>query len=417
MSKQQKTLHEAEMGYSKLIPEHQRNDYADLIDAFSIRVDSLNIAAMEFLHLEMAIRFLKDKLSTDEVPQNHESIATKNVGKTWQIHNQFYTSPRHGDLFLCSHDNDGKKEFAVIARLKPDSPGAKFSGEVILRVVGDGAGSTLDRFLKSEMQMILRLKNDYERGIARRLVDSFLDEDCRQIFASIEQERIAANRGIEQSVEALKRNGEHCQHKVPGFPGLLTTGEYTAYVDVLASVESELRYLKILETNFPTIEKMIPHWEKLAARLDEKDSPKSISSTTRRADQQMWQIYEVFSKPDLKCETLFCSRSANGKREFAIIEKMDLKGDGRWFGEGQIHALGEDAPRVIEEFFRREQASLHCRRQELKYVIEQNLSERLPPNQCARVLKAIAPIYDKGKFVVDEDAPSENISSGMKIKH
>lgn len=56
----------------------------------------------------------------------------------------------------------------------------------------------------------------------------------------------------------LKRNGEPCQHEVPGYPGRLTASEFDAYREAFAAVEDQIRALTEAASALADVEKQLP---------------------------------------------------------------------------------------------------------------------------------------------------------------
>jgi hypothetical protein len=391
--------------YPGLLTPSELKAYHVGISSVAKQVFQFNERAAITFELENQIAEIAEQataLATHDSPTLTVIEAEGLPKEVWQINHTLFKSPRC-ELLLCSRDAEGEKRFAVVERFSPDSPYARPRGEADLHMSGHDVSDLLQGYVSSWRDVLDAMREDIETTVAKNLLARFPDLDSSRVVKAISA--CCDAKVSPDSAQMARRNGEYRRYKVPGFLGLLTASEHEAYIDVRAALLS----LKNKEAIFPSIETVISHWEKLAARLAGNNDSKYIRSIIREMDEKAWQVYEIFSKPDLESDTLFCSREERGQREFAVVETMDSTQEMTSFGEIQIHGIGINASQVLREFFRREQESLQWSRNHLEETIGDRLREKLSPGGRTRVLKAIAALYDKEKFTAEEETHVQNV--------
>jgi hypothetical protein len=116
----------------------------------------------------------------------------------------------------------------------------------------------------------------------------------------------------------LKRQGELCQHEVPGYPGLLTNREYRAYRETVSMVEWELQLYNKKAAAFSEIEKQISRLRKLA----DNATPENAQVITVRGDEKTWRVLEIFFAEKNESELLFCLHDSKSGRLFSVIHNF-----------------------------------------------------------------------------------------------
>jgi hypothetical protein len=91
----------------------------------------------------------------------------------------------------------------------------------------------------------------------------------------------------------LKRNGESCQHEVPGYPGRLTASEFHAYGEAFVAVEDQLRAFTEAASALADVEKQLPQ---ISAPLTSKVLEPAQSLESEELKDAGWQIRRTLHK-------------------------------------------------------------------------------------------------------------------------
>lgn len=215
----------------------------------------------------------------------------------------------------------------------------------------------------------------------------------------------------------LKRKGEVCRHKVPGYPGLLTDSEHEIYVEIVEYVKEDLSFINNCQRIFNEFEEQLPRLRKL---VDNVALPNLPTITLLNRDDT-WQILDTFYKKEGFGELLFCSRLAKDGREFSVLKKFYAESNQviELFGKKiDIFYLanGKDPSRVLEQFLDNELYSIEMRKKEMELKIIKDVFKRHPADICRRVCKAVAPLFDEHAMTEIENISSVETASNMKMK-
>jgi hypothetical protein len=181
----------------------------------------------------------------------------------------------------------------------------------------------------------------------------------------------------------LKRNGETCEHTVPGFPGLLTNSEFRAYNETFASVEWLLHELNEGVTAIATLEKQIPQ---LSKELSEFSSPNPLAV---RAESE-WQIHKSLHK-SARNELLLCSRRTEQGMEFSVVEQFAHNSIyAQTHGEKDVLMTSNQASLLLQDFIENERRIFQMLRNDIVATAEESLAEKFPKQDHSRVVKAIS---------------------------
>lgn len=146
----------------------------------------------------------------------------------------------------------------------------------------------------------------------------------------------------------LKRNGETCEHSVPGWPGLLTDSEQRAYKAALASFERELREFNDWTTALDIIEKQIPQLATLVSTRRTENN-----RTIQNVDGE-WQIHQTL-RQSARSELLLCSRQTEQGAQFGIMERFaDNSLYARTHGKAEMLLTSNRPALLLQDFVENE---------------------------------------------------------------
>jgi hypothetical protein len=200
----------------------------------------------------------------------------------------------------------------------------------------------------------------------------------------------------------LKRNGENCEHSVPNYPGMLTNSEYAAYQAAIPLVAEEVRL----------------HNERMKLLTDIESQSSQIVEKIKAQDNGVligaWQLrHTLFSSG--RGEMVLCSRGADGKEEFGVLERFDPNSAyARAHGDSEEILRGNDAYLVLQNFVENERAVLRLFRKDIKATVEEKMTELFPKADANRVAKAIvARCEGQLQVQVEREAPAQTVKIRM----
>lgn len=205
----------------------------------------------------------------------------------------------------------------------------------------------------------------------------------------------------------LKRKGELCRRKVPGFPGLLTDSEHKAYVEIIEYVKKDIQHCNFCRNVIAEIENQIPQLKELA----DKTVPQRTDVVTDGGCDE-WQILHTFPKIEKFVDLLFCSQQKAGTRYFSVLAR-----DCRMPQLDCSYRVFDTNPSlVLEHFLDNQRYGFGILKNKLELRIAGDLFKKHPADVCRRVCKAVAPLYDKQTAIENENAPAEKMATGVKMK-
>ena len=208
----------------------------------------------------------------------------------------------------------------------------------------------------------------------------------------------------------LKRNGETCEHPVPGWPGLLTDSEQMAYTAAMAAYEGELRKYQDWATTLDKIEKQIPEMANLVFA-----STTENKRTVQGADGE-WQIHQSLRKFE-RSEVLLCSRPTEHGAEFGVMERITAKDSLYAQARGNTDMLmtSNQPALLLQDFVENERYVLHLVREDFAASVEETLAEKFPGQDCSRVVRAISARCSTSSSAKEENPPAEKQTRRVKI--
>ena len=208
----------------------------------------------------------------------------------------------------------------------------------------------------------------------------------------------------------MRRNGEICEHRVPGYPGLLTDSEQRAYSEVFPDVEWLLKEYSENEKALNAVEKEIPS---MALSVAEKTSQNTMA--VRTGDNE-WQVHRTLHK-SARNEILLCSRQTLEGKQFGVVEQFAHNSVyANSLGETDLQMTSNQAVLLLQDYVEQERHVLQLFKQDIEASIEEALANKFPGQDYGRVVKAIAArcggqISSKG-----EKAQVEKRNQNQRIK-
>jgi hypothetical protein len=211
----------------------------------------------------------------------------------------------------------------------------------------------------------------------------------------------------------LKRNGETCQYRVPGFAGRLTETEYEAYTEAMVSVQDQVRQLSEGAQALSGLEQQMQNWRELPVN----GSSEKVQVISVQGDKGVpWQILRTLSKTS-RNEVLFCSRPKGNGQEFGIIEKFDPNSAyARVHGTSEILMTSNDPKVLIQDHLENERAILKLFRKDIEASVEESLSEKYPGQNLSRVIRAVGGRCQCQASLASQKDRSHTITSNVKIR-
>jgi hypothetical protein len=211
----------------------------------------------------------------------------------------------------------------------------------------------------------------------------------------------------------LKRNGEPCQYRVPGFSGRLTEAEYAAYSEAMVSVQDQVTQLTEGARTLAEIENRFASWRDLPVN----GATEKVQVISVRGDQGApWQILQSLSKTALN-EVLFCSRPKGNAQEFGIIEKFSPDSAyARVHGTTEVLMTSNDPKILIQDHLDNERAILRLFRKDIEATVEEMVTEKYPGENMSRVIRAVGARCQCEKPLSEENNRSHAIGTKMKIQ-
>lgn len=211
----------------------------------------------------------------------------------------------------------------------------------------------------------------------------------------------------------LKRNGESCEHEVPGYPGRLTTTEFQAYREAFAAVEDQVREYKEATSALADVEKQLP--EIAAPLLGNLLEPAKPLEAEGLRDSG-WQVRRTLHK-STRSELLLCSRDDEKGREFAVIERFDPNSPyAKANGSCEIHMVSNDPRLLLQDYVEQEKQLFQLFRNDLVAQVEEVLSRKFPDQNLSRVTKAISARCNAVGGVDQPPAISQATTTGVKVR-
>jgi hypothetical protein len=211
----------------------------------------------------------------------------------------------------------------------------------------------------------------------------------------------------------LKRNGESCQHEVPGYPGMLTTTEFQAYREAFAVVEDQICALTEADRALAKIEKLLPQ---IPAPLTSKILEPAQSLEAEELRDSGWQVRRTLHK-SARNELLLCSRDAENGREFAVIERFDPSSPyAKANGSCEVQLVSNDPRLLLQDYVEQEKQLFRLFRSDLVAQVEEVLSQKFPDQNMSRVTKAIAARCNSAGGVDQPQEHSQTTAAGVKVR-
>jgi hypothetical protein len=163
----------------------------------------------EIAEMEKQIPRLKE-LAKGALPQNSPSIMRQKNGEEWKIIGHILKTKAH-EKMLCSREEDGKKQFAIIQIYQVRTPPLKHFGEGQIYIFSDSAPTTLDKLLEHEKFCHENYdKNDLRFAIEQRLSVKISEKECDGVFKAVASFCKEQKTGQVENVPAQKSAARFC---------------------------------------------------------------------------------------------------------------------------------------------------------------------------------------------------------------
>lgn len=208
----------------------------------------------------------------------------------------------------------------------------------------------------------------------------------------------------------MRRNGEICEYRVPGYPGLLTESEQKAYAEAFPSVEWLLNEYGENERALNAIEKEIPS---LALSISETTT--QSTSAIRTGDNE-WQVHRTLHK-SARNEILLCSRQTPEGKQFGVVEQFAHNSIyANALGETDLQMTSNQAVLLLQDYVEQERHVLQLFKQDIEASVEETLANKFPGQDYGRVVKAIASRCRGEVSGKTDKAQTEKRSQNQRIK-
>lgn len=211
----------------------------------------------------------------------------------------------------------------------------------------------------------------------------------------------------------LKRNGEVCQYRVPGYAGRLTKMEYDAYTEAMTSVGDQVKQLSEGIQALSDLQNDLPNWRDLPVN----GSTETAQVISVKGDRGApWQILRTVSKTS-RNEVLFCTRPKGNDQQYGIIEKFDPDSAyARIHGTSEILMTSNDPKLLIQDHLENERAIFQLFRKDIEATVAESLSEKYPGQNLSRVIRAISGRCQCQESISVRDNQRHPIANNVKIR-
>jgi len=210
----------------------------------------------------------------------------------------------------------------------------------------------------------------------------------------------------------LKRNGETCEHPVPGFPGLLTDSEQKAYTEALDSVEKFLREFNEGAAALSAVEKQLPKIGKLVAEPAAED----MESVTIRGQDSVWQIRHTLYK-STRNELLLCTREDGQEIKYGIVERFAHNSVyAQLNGNTDLLMTSNQLSLLLQDYLDGERRNLQNFQKDIEVTAEETLAEKFPSLDHSRVVKAISARCGEQTSAKNGQAPGEKQTRNVRVR-
>ncbi len=184
----------------------------------------------------------------------------------------------------------------------------------------------------------------------------------------------------------LKRNGERCQHTVPGFSGKLTRAEMDAYNEAFELIQEEFDALqKIKESLKELIGNPV-----VFTIPDGRLQGEEIETPHLQEGMLRWQVRSRLLKLN-HSEVLLCERLTREGKEFAVIDRFISDSPyGRTNGPAQLLLTGNDPVLLIQDYAANAEHTLRFMASNMVAMAQKVVWQRYASQRPDRVVRAIS---------------------------
>ncbi|MDX1951071.1 MAG: hypothetical protein SFY81_02740 [Verrucomicrobiota bacterium] len=211
----------------------------------------------------------------------------------------------------------------------------------------------------------------------------------------------------------LKRHGEPCQYRVPGFGGRLTETEYQAYTEAMDVVQDQVSQLLEGARTLGELETQAINWRELPVN----GTSQLIQAIRIQGDRGApWQILKTLSKTATN-EILFCSRPRGTGQEYGIIEQFGPHSAyARAHGTAEVLMTSNDPKILIQDHLDNEKNILQLFRKDIQATVEETLAAKYPGENLSRVVKAVDDRCQCGESTLRRNDQTKTIKSAVRIR-
>jgi len=184
----------------------------------------------------------------------------------------------------------------------------------------------------------------------------------------------------------LKRNGEPCQHTVPGFSGKLTRAEMDAYNEAFETIQEEFDALQRIKDSLKElIGNPVVFTIPDGRLLDEE-----IETPHVQEGPALWQVRSRLLKLN-HSEVLLCERLTHEGKEFAVIDRFNSDSPyGRSNGPAHVHLTGNDPVLLLQDYAANAEHTLRFMASNMVATAQKVIWERYASQRPDRVVRAIS---------------------------
>ena len=200
----------------------------------------------------------------------------------------------------------------------------------------------------------------------------------------------------------LKRNGQLCEHTVPGYSGRLTDTEFAAYNSVFTAVETDFKDLSSITGSLGQMKEMMPRL--LEGTFASGDLSKRM---VEGPDGTKWTAVAPLLQMRAS-EIVWCRRDVAGKSEFAVVEHFDPNSAlAKAQGPSEIQMTGNNARALLQEFVQGQHEALQMYATDIVAAAQEKANEKYPGQDLTRVMDALSQRCTKQISVEKMESPAQ----------
>jgi hypothetical protein len=186
----------------------------------------------------------------------------------------------------------------------------------------------------------------------------------------------------------LKRNGEACKYTVPDFVGRLTSSEFDSYNEAFDAIKDEFAALQKIKVGV----KELTANPGIFVNPDSHVSGESIETQFgERSELKVhWDVRSRLLKLD-HCDVLLCERTADGEKEYAVIERYQKESPyARAHGNASVLLVSNDPLVAVQDYAANAEHTLRFMASNMVATAQTIVWERFANQNPSRVVRAIS---------------------------